>query len=80
MTNKIDWTSILNAAQSELPEEQLPSAKQINFAKELAEILELKLPEKKTKAAYIKFISDHIEEYKGVIKECGDCWFEELGG
>ena len=76
----IDYKKLIANARSEMNE--LPTAKQINFAKEIAEVLDIPLPEEKTKAAYKAFINFTIEDYKEVMSECevNSYWFEELGG
>lgn len=38
--------------------------KQKAFAKDIAQKLDLELPEEETLSAYMKFISAHIEEFK----------------
>ena len=40
-----------------------PTARQVNFATEISKALNVPLPEEKTKQAYSKFISEHIEWY-----------------
>ena len=78
--NDIDYKKLIATARSEMNE--LPTAKQINFAKEISEVLDIPLPEDKTKAAYSAFINFNIDAYKEVMSECNDVhyWFEELGG
>lgn len=53
MSDPIDWN-----------EYNKPTLKQIEFAKDIAYTLKIDLPEKKTKASYGKFISQHITEYQ----------------
>lgn len=76
----INYKKLIVAALSEMNE--LPTAKQINFAKEISEVLDIPLPEDKTKAAYKAFINFNIDAYKEVMSDCKDAsyWFEELGG
>ena len=76
----IDYSKILKTASKELND--LPTAKQINFAKEISEVLDIPLPEDKTKVAYSKFIDSNVGQYREAIDEANDVhyWFEELGG
>lgn len=78
--NSSDIEKIIKTASKELNE--LPTAKQINFAKEISEVLDIPLPDKKTKAAYKAFINFNIDAYKEVMSACKEdsYWFEELGG
>ena len=57
-----------------------PTEKQVKFAKEIADKLDLKLPKKTTKQEYWKFINDHISEYRTnmLCVRCM-CEAEELG-
>ena len=59
-----------------------PTDKQVRFANAIAELLEIELPELKTKIAYSEFISKNIDEYRELNSELADTypWFEELGG
>lgn len=41
-----------------------PTEKQIKFAKEIANKLDLELPKETTKQAYWKFINDNVSEYR----------------
>ena len=41
-----------------------PTEKQIKFAKEIANKLDLELPKENTKQAYWKFINDNVSEYR----------------
>lgn len=41
-----------------------PTEKQIKFAKEIADKLDLELPKENTKQAYWKFINDNVSEYQ----------------
>lgn len=76
----IDYSKILKTARKELND--LPTAKQINFAKEISEVLDIPLPEDKTKRAYKEFIDSNVGQYKATLDEFNDVcyWFEELGG
>lgn len=44
--------------------EEKPTAKQINFAKEIAEELGVELPKEKTWNAYHVFINKHMDKYR----------------
>ena len=59
-----------------------PTDKQVQFAQEIADLLELELPKLKTKITYSEFISENIDEYRELNSELADAypWFEELGG
>lgn len=59
-----------------------PTEKQAQFANAIAELLEIELPELKTKITYSDFISENIDAYRELNSELGDeyPWFEELGG
>lgn len=78
--NDIDYKKLLATARSEMND--LPTAKQINFAKEISEVLDIPLPEEKTKRAYREFIDSNVGQYKAALDEFDDVcyWFEELGG
>ena len=47
-------------------EEKNVSEKQKEFAKQIASVLEIDLPEKETKQEYWKFINNYIDVYKTV--------------
>ena len=72
----INYKNIIATALSEMND--LPTAKQINFAKEISEVLDIPLPEDKTKAAYKAFINFNIDAYKEVMSECetDSYWYE----
>lgn len=76
MTN-IDINKLRESALTELNEP--PTAKQITYVEAIAEVLNLPLPDKKTKAAYRMFIglhrSDYINLMNEVLKEEG-YWLE----
>ena len=44
--------------------DERPTAKQINFAQDIAEVCGVQLPEERTKAAYSEFISANIDAYR----------------
>lgn len=72
MTN-IDINKIRETALAELTEP--PTAKQITYVETIAEVLNLPLPDEKTKFSYRKFIglhrSDYIKLMDEVLKEEG---------